>query len=328
MLTNEHDPFNLNTYGMTVADKALADELYESMMKWARTTDRALQDADFRIGVSSLGYCSERLRRHLDRQVPDDTDLLKAFIGTWLGAGFEAAVKKDHPDAIIQSEVTIELKGREYTYTIVGHPDLILGSLLLDGKTTERLVGPARDGFEDQQKTFQRHIYGLAAWQEGLMGDVPIEEVRVGNVWIDRSGTDEELLVRTEPLSLDVVDAATEWLDDVVYAYSHGEEARKEPAREVCETTCGFWRTCRAFDTDVSGLITDPHLLDSVNRYVEGAALKKHGEALMQSGRSELADVSGSTGTHAVRWVHVSPSIDKAGKHRNGYSRLTVQEIR
>jgi hypothetical protein len=313
---------------MSPHDKEIADAVYHAMMESQHRSDRSAQAQEFRVGVSDLGYCSERLRRFLDRQVPEETDMLDAFIGTWLGTGVEQAYKTVYPEAVIQAEVTLSLRGETNTYIIPGHPDIIHGNTVLDVKSSAGLNGPARHGFTDQQKKFQRHGYGYAAWEAGLLGDIGLDEVTVGNIWIDRTGDTECLLVRTEPLDLDVVDEAIRWLDDVVYAWQRQEEAQKEPAREVCQRTCGFYRQCRAFDTDVQGLITDPALLDAVEMHLEGSALKKKGEQFLKESRSELAGVSGSTGTHLVRWVHVVPTIAADGSKRAGYSRLQVQELK
>ena len=318
---------NRDVWGMNDLDRQIADEVYGAMMESQLKSDRAMQAQQFRVGVSDLGYCSERLRRFLDRQEGGtEPDMLAAFMGTWLGSGIEHAFKAVHPEAVIQSEVTLHLRGETNSYEVPGHPDIIWRNMVLDAKTSMRLAGAARHGFEDDQKRFQRHMYGLAAWEAGLLGEIALDEVLVGNIWLDRSAQDKELLVRTEPLDLEVIDEAIRWLDQVVYSWQHGEEAQKEPAREVCETTCLFYRECRAFDTDVSGLITDEKKLDAVNMYVEGGEMKKRGTALQEAAKDELDGVVGSTGTHSVRWVHISPTFGE--KKRAGYSKLQISELK
>lgn len=337
---SDHDPFIVtetfdaeevddddNPYGMNEFEREIADTVYESMMESMRASDRSLQAQEFRVGISDFGYCSERLRRFLDRQVPDDTDMLAAWIGTWLGTGVEESFKKAYPEAIIQSEITVTLHGETNTYVVPGHPDIIYKNAVIDAKSANGLVAASRTGFTDQQKKFQRHGYGFAAWTDGLLGDIPIESVLVGNLWIDRSGGEKRLLVKTEPLDMEVIEEATRWLDEVVYHWQRGEEAMKEPAREVCATTCGFFSVCRAFDTDVQGLITDPVKLDAVAMNLEGAALKRQGNALQKAAKDALADITGSTGEHSVRWVHVAPTYIE-GYKKVGYSRLQVTKIK
>ena len=73
----------------------------------------------------------------IDRQVPEDTDLLAAFIGTWLGEGVEVAIASAYPNALVQRQVSLTLEGDHGTYRLSGHPDVILAEdgILLDGRT-------------------------------------------------------------------------------------------------------------------------------------------------------------------------------------------------
>lgn len=314
--------------GMTLHERQMADSIYSAMMRQMHDTDRSQQAQEFRVGVSDLGFCSERLRRFLDRQVPDEIDMLPAFHGTWLGEGIERAVGVAFPEALIQSTVTITLHGEHSIYEVPGHPDIIFPhGVLLDVKSANGLSIPARSGFEDRAKRFQRHCYAFAAYTEGLFDDgVGMEDIAVGNVWVDRSADERRLLVRTEPFDREVIREAEEWLDDVVYAWQNKEEARKEPPREMCAKACGFYRTCRAFDTDVSGLLTDPEVLDAVTLYKEGSALMAEGKRKQKEAKSTLKDVSGSTGEFAVRWLEVPPTKVEAFE-KAGYTKLTLSKL-
>jgi hypothetical protein len=308
---------------MSEFDQELADRIYQGIQIRATRTDRGQQAREFRVGISDLGYCSERLNRTLQRQTPADPDMLLAWMGTILGDGLEDAVLAVYPDAIKQASVLLELQGDRRTYSIPGHPDIIIPSLglVIDGKTSEGLALARRMG-ADQQKQFQRHGYGKGAWLGGFFGSMPLEEVRVGNVWLDRSGRERCLHVQTEPFSDEVLFNATHWLDEVVTAYEQGTEAMKEPAREVCEQTCGFFADCRLYDTDVSGLIQDPVALEAVNLYLEGKVAATFGKNAKEEAKTALTGYDGSTGRHTVRWVNVNGSEDRAG-----YSRLDIREI-
>ena len=44
-------------------------------------------------------------------------------------------------------------------------------------------------------------------------------------------------------------------------------EALKEPPREVCAATCGFFKGCREWETDVEGLLTDDTVLEAVTKH-------------------------------------------------------------
>lgn len=308
---------------MDEAETELAEKVYAAMMHHSNYSSRSMQAKRFKVGISDLGYCSERMRRMLDQQVPEDTDVLAAFIGTAIGEHVEQAIPHSYPDAIVQASVSLDLKGDQYTYTLEGHPDVILPSdgIVVDGKTdyglqTVRRMGPS------QQQQFQRHGYALAAWQEGYFGDLPLEEVRVANFWVDRAAIDKGLHVHMERFDPEVIRAATDWLDEVVYNFRNDQEAPKEPPRNVCEVTCGFYKKCRAFDTDAEGLIRDPVAVEAARMYAEGTELAKHGKNLKDQGRAHLIDVRGSTGEFTVRWIYVNGSPG-----RDSYERLDVKPI-
>lgn len=309
-------------------EKMLAESLYGAIQDASNFSERALQGRDFKAGVSDLGFCSERVRRMLDRQIPETTDTLKAWIGTALGDHAEKAALRLWPHAIVQSTVTVTLQGDQGTYTLTGHPDLILPEgILIDFKTDYGLASVRRTGPSRQQQ-FQRHMYAKGAHEGGLFNaDVRLEDVQVANVWIDRAGIEEELHVQMELFSPDYVDEAAVWLDDVVYAYRHGEEARKEPPREMCAVVCGYYSTCRAYDTDVEGLITDDVTLAAVADYKSGLALEKQGKVLKDQARQHLVGVRGSTGEFFVRWVHVNETEIPASV-RSGYDKLQIQAVK
>lgn len=315
--------------GMEPHEREIADSIYAAMMNSMHESDRSAQAQQFRVGVSDLGYCSERLRRFLDRQTPDEVDMLPAFHGTWLGEGVEQALKAARPDVLIQSEVNLTLHGDAGTYLIPGHPDIIYPEgILLDVKSANGLEVVRRSGMEEQQKRFQRHGYGVAALEAGLFADgVTAADVLVGNLWVDRSARERRLLVKTEPLDPTVIDDATRWLDEVVYSWQQKEEAQKEPPREVCKTTCGFFKECRAYDTDVQGLLTDSAVLAAVEMQLEASALSKRAEALKAEAKDTLTGVAGSTGTHLVRWINVNPTKVEAFT-KAGFSRLSITKIK
>jgi len=314
---------------MNEQEQKIAEDFYAAIQAFTTSTERGQQAREFRVGISDLGYCSERTRRMLDQQVPEDADMLKAFIGTALGDHVEQAIVEHYPGRVIrQAEVEIILVGETRTYTVPGHPDIVLPDegVVIDAKSSDGLSIARRLG-ADQQKRFQRHGYGLGCWNAGMFGDLPLEEVQVGNVWIDRSGEEQELHVELEPYDPDVIRDAARWIDDVVYAYVNEEEARKEPAREVCAVTCGFFGVCRAWQTDVSGVIEDPEVLEAMNMYLEGLSLEKQGRMLKDHAKPVMRGIAGSNGTHLLRWVHVDESLVPEHKRR-GYDKIDIKPIK
>lgn len=309
---------------MNEKEADLAARIYDSLNKYSIYSERGMQAKEFRVGVSDLGYCSERTRRMLGQQVPEDTDMLAAFLGTAIGDHAEKAILQHFDSPVVtQAEVEVTLRGEQRNYTVKGHPDVVLpeDGVVLDGKTSYGLALAERVG-ADQQKRFQRNLYGVGAFNAGMFGDRPIEEVQVGNFWIDRSGKRKRVHVELQPLDLSVVEEAARWLDDVVYNYANDSEAMKEPPREVCATTCGFFRVCREWQTDVEGLLTDPTIVEAVKMYSESHAMEKLGKEQKAEALAALTDVAGTTGTHTVRWIHVN-----ATEKRAAYSRIEVREL-
>lgn len=315
----------LDERGMTVEEQELADAIYGAIQSASNYSERSQQSADFRIGVSDLGFCSERVRRMLAGIPEPITDKLPAFIGTALGDHVEKAIKEHlWPEATLQAEVTLDLVGDGGTYHVTGHPDVLVDNLVIDVKSSRGLSIARRSGL-DLQKQFQRHCYAKAAWQQGLLSG-PLEEVQVANVWVDRAADDRHLYVSMEPFSESIVQQAAMWLDDVIYAYLHQEPAKKEPPREMCAKACGHFADCRALDTDVEGLLTSDLVLSSIDMYKEGTALIREGERLKDQAKAHLVDVQGSTGEFTVRWVYVNPS--EVSYVRAGYDRLDIRKIK
>lgn len=312
---------------MTDEEALLAEQVYAAIMDTATTSERSQQQADFRLGISDLGFCSEKVRRMIAGIPEPVTDKLAAFLGIAIGDHVEQAVLSQYPNAIRQAEVKVEITGDGGTYTVTGHPDLVFPhGLVLDIKTTRGLAVVRRTGPTLQQQ-FQRHLYGLGAYLGNLFSpQVTLDDVKVANVWIDRAGDTHEAFCHMEPYAADMVTQAAFWLDDVAYAFVHDEEARKEPPRELCWAVCGHAPDCRGRDTDVQGLITDTEVLAAVDLHIEANALAKKASAMKDEAKSHLLGVAGSTGKYAVRWVHVN------GGHveydRNSYERLDVKPLR
>lgn len=313
---------------MTPEEAALATEFYEAIQHKSNYSERSQQSADFRIGMSDLGWCSELVRRMLAGIPEPPTDKLDAFIGTAIGDHVEQAWCDYDPYAIRHAEVSVTFKGDHGDYVVSGHPDLILPDrgIVVDAKTKYGLRVVERTGPNLQQQ-FQRHGYALGAYQQGMFGDMPLEEVLVANVWVDRTGEDERCHVQMEPFDQQVIDHAAAWIDNVVYAYLHDEVADKEPPREMCAKVCGHFATCRALDTDVSGLLTDPEVLTSIDMYREAQSMASEAEKMKKQAKSYLREVSGSTGTHFLRWTWVNDSL--VPEHtRKGYYKIDLKPIK
>lgn len=318
----------------TEQERELATAIYSAIQAYSGGDARSLQAKSWKVGVSDLGFCSERTKRMLKQEDPGDTDMLTAFLGTAIGDHAERAIKQyAFPDAILQARVELVLDGGSRTYRIPGHPDVIIpGGILLDGKTSLGLSLPQRasGGVADQQRRFQRHGYAKAAHEAGLFR-VPLADVQVGNFYIDRSGEDKFILCHLEPYDPEVIDQMTEWLEEVVYDFTHDQEARKEPPREVCQVACGFFPTCRLYDTDTAGLLTDEAVLGAIGQYQEGADLVKIGTRLKDQAKAALRDVEGFANVEgerfALRWMHVNETIVPETKRR-AHDKIDLKRVK
>ena len=306
-----------------IAAEALAAVQYASEF-----SERGLQAHEFKVGISDLGFCSERTKRMIAQEPkPDPEDHLPAFVGTAIGDHVERALAARWNDAVIQSEVTVTLTGDSgHVYTITGHPDVVRTrvGLVLDCKTA-RGTNHARRKGPDQQQQFQRHLYALGAFNAGMFGNLPLETIMVGNLWWDRACDEREPYVQCEPFNPEIVEQAAAWLDDVVYAFTNNESARKEPPREMCAKVCGYYSTCRMGEVETGGLLGEDSVI-AVQMYQEGAALEKQGKQLKDQGKALLTGVTGSTGKQQVVWTHVN------GAHiefdRPAYDRLGIRELK
>jgi hypothetical protein len=312
------------TVWMDADEAKLAASVYEAIQRSSNYSTRAMQSREFRVGISDLGFCSERTRRMLKRETPEDRDMLPAWIGTALGDHAEQAICAMWPHAIRQAEVVVGLTGDRGTYQVQGHPDLIVDNLVIDVKTARGLDIARRKGPSRQQQ-YQRHCYALGAWTAGLLKADSLDDVKVANVFIDRAAEQREFHVHMEPYNPQIVEEAAWWLDDVIYAYVNNEEARKEPPRELCEKACGFYATCRALDTDVEGLLGEDAKV-AVGLYNEGTALEREAKRLKIQAKAHLDGVTGSTGEYSVRWVHVNES--EVAFTRDAYERLDIRKMK
>jgi len=216
------------------------------------------------IGASNFG-CREEMRRILTRsERTDSPSKWAAIVGSYVDQGAKAARKGANPNLIIDVKLPVTLypvvAGRD-GYKFFVSPDEIDPDepSCTDLKTKDGLAA-IRRALSDEQYRFQRHIQYLAAWQNGLVPEQGI----VRNVFVDRSGKDDRPHVEQEPFSLQVIEEVTEWLNDVLYAVKHNEEAMKDKPRVFCKDYCAFYTACRGPEIETEK-ITDPQLAEMVD---------------------------------------------------------------
>lgn len=295
------------------------------------TALRAYQDNSTRslqtqIGASALGFCRQSAKYTIEEQQPTDSkSMAAAAIGTAIHAYASEAIKATFPQWESESlEVVATFpNGAE----IKGHPDIIVRewNLLLDIKTKDGFTWVKREGVSGSN-LFQLTAYVLGAVQAGILDkDKPIT---VGIVYIDRSGNEEEPYVVTWEFDWSVVDQVNGWIEDVIYAVQHGEDASRDIAAPVCEKICAFYSKCRgSLPEENPDLITDPTAVAAVEAYVEAREMEKQAKALKTAAQKELLPFSGSTGDWQVRWTTVNPTVVPSFE-KAGHMRLDVRAVR
>jgi len=287
-----------------------------------RDSPRSTYASENKIGVSDIGGCREYVRRTIiDEPFTDEQEnYAAAFIGTAIGAFAEQAMVTAGAKVDTQVAVTVVLNIRGYVLNLPGHPDLVGGDYCVDFKTVDKLGVTRRTGPTTKQ-WFQVMLYTSALI---AMGRLPADAWCL-LAFIDRSGSEPEPLVFARRFDRDVVREAEDWLDDVIYAVQHDEETSRDQPRSWCDACCPRVTACRGTDTDVTGLIDDPIVIEAINVYREATASIKQLEKDKASAKSVLTNISGNTGEVVVRWTEVGPA-DIPATTRAGYRRLTFSK--
>jgi hypothetical protein len=74
-------------------------------------------------------------------------------------------------------------------------------------------------------------------------------------------------------------------------------------------------------------MIEDPQLIHAVEMYVQARDMEKEAQDIKREAQSRLAGVSGSTGTHQVRWTEVQPAVVESFQ-KQGYMRMDIRKTR
>lgn len=315
---------------MSDRDDKIQALIMEALNNHDHESARSQQSRDGILGPSDIGFCRQRAAL-VTRQVPatDKTSKWAAMVGTALHNYIEAAIKDKYPDwlcgSIDKIRVTAKLpSGAE----ISGHPDIIVPSAnaILDIKTVDGFEWVKREGTSQSHK-YQRHLYALGALETGILD--ASKPVVYGNVYFDRSGKVADCYVLTDEFDPTLTDEIDSWVQDVIYAVAHNEDAQRDIPAAVCERICDHFTACRgSLEVHEGGdLITDPMLLSAVDMYVEARELEKIAAAQKKEAQARLFGVNGSTGDYQVRWVSVAPTTVQAFE-KQGYDRMDVRKVR
>ena len=291
---------------------------------------RSMQADEGRLGPSDIGFC--RQKAALMVKGVDATDAppkWAAAVGTAVHNYVETAIKSMFPDWLLGSiddlSVTATLPSGAQ---ISGHPDIVIpeSNTVLDIKTVDGFQWVKREGTSQQHK-YQRHLYALGCIQAGIFDKS--KPVYVGNIYFDRSGKQPEPLAIVEEMDVMLTDEIDSWVQDVIYAVKHGEDASRDIPAAVCERICSHFTACRGAleNHDGGEFITDSELVAAVDMYTEARNMEKTAKQMKDEASSRLAGVNGSTGSWQVRWVEVQPTRVESFE-KQGYSRLDIRKAR
>lgn len=155
----------------------------------------------------------------------------------------------------------------------------------------------------------------------------PTQPIWLTDAYFDRSGAQHEAYSFGWWYDPNVLNEIDDWIHDTKYAVINNTEALKEKPREWCWNWCEYATLCRGNDTDVEGLIEDPEILAAVSTYAEAQKAETAAKKLKENLKLSIpATLSGSTGTHNVRWIEVGPTVVKETQ-RPGYRKLDIRPI-
>lgn len=305
---------------------AMATLTKVALRAWDADRARSIQGRMGQIGPSSLGFCRQHALLTLKEVGPTDEDRVwPATIGTAIGELAEEAMRKVHPEWLYQHPVTCTFRNGA---SLSGHADVVdpKAQVVWDFKTKDGLVVARKDPWS-QSYDFQTWTYVRGLQQDGTFDeDRPCYQ---GLIYLDRSGKDDlpyAVVKRWLPTTENLI---VEWIDDVIYAAKHGEDASRDIPAPVCEQICERFTACRGMleDSHGGGVYDHPMIVNAAARYKEIGWLMKDLIEEREACRATLVGVDGIAGDWQVRWTHVDgtfqPGYDKAP-----YDKIDVRKVR
>lgn len=290
------------------------------------SSPRTVQSREGMIGPSDIGFCRSKAALTISG-VPrsDSRSAWAANVGTAIHEWVEDALREAFPAWLVESNrVTATLpNGAEISGTFdVLVPDW---NAVLDIKTVDGFENIKRFG-TSQNHRYQRHLYALGAVQGGLLDES--KPVYVGNVYLDRSGRNPEPYVSIEEFDPTLTDEIAAWVDDVIYAVQHNEEAARDVAAPVCERICEFFTACRGgLPVEQNEAIDGEEVRQAVILYVEARDTKKEAERQMDEAKAVLSGLNGVAAGYQVRSTFI-PESEVPGYMRAASTRLDVRRVR
>jgi hypothetical protein len=302
-----------------------------SIKAFGEGSERSVQSQQGIMGPSDLGFCRNKaalMTRGVEQS--DSKSIAAAQIGTAVHAYVADALKAMFPQWIIEDHKVKATfpSGAE----VSGTPDIIAPdyNALIDVKTVDGFEWVKREGTSQNHK-FQRATYALGAIQEGLLDGQ--QTVYVGNLYIDRSGKEEEPLLIVDEFDWSIIDEIDNWISDVQYAVMQKEDASRDIPAPICERICEFYTACRGNLPVAEGAetITDHDRKAALVMYLEGGDLEKQGAKMKRSAKEILVDTNGIAEVNGeylqVRWTHIN-ATEVAATVRAATDRIDVRKVK
>jgi hypothetical protein len=276
------------------------EQLIQTLIEADNKRARSKQTA---IGVSQLGGCSKRVWLQL-QGTPETNQVhrLPAIMGTAIHATIEAALMKSKARKDWLIEERVEIDG--FPPATIDFYDKV-NREVIDWKTITLKNVPY---FVSKQKRWQIQTYGYLLTLAGH----PVDTVSL--IGVPRDGTEQDIVVHSEPYDEAVALEALAWLKDV-------ESAPFAPAPEmsgkICSEYCPFFgELCQGIPKDLSGdVIADDVKARAAADYLTLGVEIKNLEAKQSAAKAELEGVSGVTiDGITVKWSEVAgrqtPDLD------------------
>lgn len=311
-------------------DETIQALVIDALSNYEAQAPRSKQARDGILGPSDIGFCRQKATLVVKQTPPSDNPpKWSAAVGTAMHNYIEAAMKKTHPDWLLGSIDHIATQATLPSGAVIsGHPDVVVPSsnAVLDIKTVNGFEWTRRNG-PSQSHKYQRHLYALGLIENGILDSS--KPVIVGNIYFDRSGKEPDPLVFTEEMDNTLTSEIDQWIEDVIYAVKHDQDAARDVAAAVCEQICEFFTVCRGALEVHEGqeVIRDEYLLSAIDMYVQGRDMENQGKQMKKEASERLSNVNGVTSSHQVRWVHVGPAVMKEYE-RAGHDRLDIRRRR
>lgn len=311
-------------------DETIQALVIDALSNYEAQAPRSKQARDGILGPSDIGFCRQKATLVVKQTPPSDNPpKWSAAVGTAMHNYIEAAMKKAHPDWLLGSIDHIATQATLPSGAVIsGHPDVVVPSsnAVLDIKTVNGFEWTRRNG-PSQSHKYQRHLYALGLIENGILDSS--KPVIVGNIYFDRSGKEPDPLVFTEEMDNELTSEIDQWVEDVIYAVRHDQDAARDVAAAVCEQICEFFTVCRGALEVHEGqeVIRDEYLLSAIDMYVQGRDMENQGKQMKKEASERLSNVNGITSSHQVRWVHVGPAVMKETE-RAAHDRLDIRRRR